>query len=281
MLGDARKGRFNFLARLAGAVEAMGARISFRPLDGRRGDRSLWHMRAPDDAVDALIFRRTYHYPFWHIEAEPERWRWPVALDRFAPPDPGLADDFAARLRRRIWPRAPISRGAELLVPLQGRIRQCRSFQTMAPVAMLAAIGQTGRRAAITLHPREILDDADRAALEALLVRYPGLRLAGDSRALLPQCLGVVTMNSAVAFDGYILGKPAVLFAQVDFHHIALKAADLGACAALDALPGHRPDFAGYLHWFLGQAIDAMAPDAEAQIRRALIRCGWPQPGAG
>lgn len=285
MLADARKGRFNFLARLARAVEGMGGRVQFRPLDAPRAPVSLWHMRAPDDAEGALIFRRTYHYPFWHIEPEPERWRWPVARAAFTPGDPVQAADFAARLRRRLWPKVRVTEGREVLVPLQGRIRQCRSFQTMAPVEMLDAIGRSGLPAAITLHPREVYDAEDHAALREVLARHPGLRLAGDSRALLPGCLGVVTMNSAVAFDGFILGKPAVLFGQVDFHHVALNVADLGAGAALAALPGHAPDFAGYLHWFLGQAIDAMAPDAEARIAAALARCGWPAlagaPGPG
>ena len=275
MLADARAGRFNFLNRLAGALEAGGAKVRFRRLDAPRGRRSLWHMQAPEDAENALIFRRTYHYPFWHIESDPARWRWPVARAGFTPGDPAQAQDFATRLRRRLWPGVTPTRGEELLVPMQGRIRQCRSFQTMAPLDMLEAIGASGLPAAVTLHPREVHDAGDRAALDAVLARHRTLRLVGDSRALLPHCLGVATMNSAVAFDGYILGKPAVLFAQIDFHHIALNVADWGAGAALAALPGHAPDFAAYLHWFLGQAIDAAAPDAEAQVARALARNGW------
>lgn len=275
MLASARAGRFNFLTRLARAIEAGGGKARFRPLDAPRGPRSLWHMQAPADAEGALIFRRTYHYPFWHIEADPVRWHWPVARAAFTAGEAALAQDFAARLRRRTWPDARPTQGAELLVPLQGRIRHCRSFQTMSPVEMLAAIGASGLPAAVTLHPREAYDAEDHAALHAVLARHPTLRLAENSRALLPHCLGVATMNSAVAFDGYILGKPAVLFAQIDFHHIALNVAERGAGPALAALPGHAPDHAAYLHWFLGQAIDAMAPDAETQIVRALARHGW------
>lgn len=274
MLTTARKGSFNFMNRLRNSVEAAGIKLRFRPLDGQRGDISLWHMRAPDDVSDALVFRRSYHYPFWYIDPQTERWRWPVAEAAFAPPDPATARDFAARLRRRTWPDAVPSQGHEVLVPLQGHIRRCRSFQTMAPVEMVEAVGQSGLKACITLHPREEYDRADRQALEDILARHGNLRLGEDSRKLLPDCLGVVTMNSSVAFDGLILGKPLALFAQIDFHHIALKAGDLGAAQALAALPDYRPDYAGYLHWFLGQSIDAMAPDAEAQIGKALARCG-------
>ena len=67
-----------------------------------------------------------------------------------------------------------------------------------------------------------------------------------------------------------------MLFAQIDFHHIALNVAELGAAAALERAPRHRPPWPRYLMWFLGRAIDAMAPDAEAQILSALRRGGWP-----
>lgn len=275
MLTSARAGRFNFLNRLQAAVEGRGARLRFRPEGAARGDLTLWHMRAPPDAPGALIFRRAYHYPFWNIEAVPERWRWPVARARFAPGDPAAARDFTARLRRRLWPDARITRTPEALIPLQGRIRDCRSFQTMTPMQMVEAVGRAGLPGRITLHPREDYSPADLADLHATLARHPSLRLGQDSAALLPGCLGVVTMNSAVAFDALILGKPVALFAQVDFHHIALNAADMGADAALAALPAHNPDSAAYLHWFLGRAVDAMAPDAEAQIIAALRRAGW------
>lgn len=278
MLASARKGEFNFMNRLKNAVEATGAKLRFRPLDAKRGRLSLWHMTAPDDVDNALIFRRTYHYPFWHIEVDPERWRWPVALTPYTPaPNSEAAAKLGARLRRNIWQDVPTRSGDSVLIALQGVIRRCRSFQTMTPVEMVESVGQSGLKGIITLHPREVYDADDHAALAAVIAHYPNLRMANpgeDSRALLPDCLGVVTMNSAVAFDGYMISKPAVLFGQIDFHHIALNVADLGAAAALAALPTHRPDFDAYLHWFLGHAIDAMAPDAEDQITRALTRCG-------
>lgn len=274
MLSNARKGIFNFMNRLRRCVEDAGLKLRFRPLHAPRGDISLWHMRAPEDVWDGLVFRRSYHYPFWYIDPQPERWRWPVAEAAFVPGDPVKSKDFADRLRRRTWPDIIPQSGDEVLVPLQGVIRRCRSFQAMAPVDMVEAVGQSGLKACITLHPREVYDSADHAALSAIIARYPQLRLAENSRALLPDCAGVVTMNSSVGFDALILGKPLALFGQIDFHHIALKATELGAAGALAALPRHRPDFEGYLYWFLHQSIDAMAPDAETQIAAALHRCG-------
>ena len=65
--------------------------------------------------------------------------------------------------------------------------------------------------------------------------------------------------------------------AQVDFHHIALNVAELGTDRALADAPGHRPDFAGYLHWFLReQSMDMMAADADERLLAAMRRGGWP-----
>lgn len=276
MLASAQGGGFNFLQRLRSAIENAGGRVEWRGKDARAEAHSLWHMRAPAGS-GGLIFRRTYHYPFWHIEREPERWRWPVARADFdaaaVPVEP--AREFAGRLAARVLPGPPPTREGPVLVPLQGRIAQQRSFQTMSPLRMVEAVGRSGRPARVTLHPREVHPDDDRRALDRIIAAHPSLAMAESSDALLRDCAFIVTQNSAVAFDGLILGKTAVLFAQADFHHIALKVSEIGADAALARASRHWPPWPRYLHWFLGQAIDAMAPDGEAQVLAALRRGGW------
>ncbi len=279
MLDTARAGTFPFMRVLADAVQGAGWTVDWRDAaEAVDPDaHALVHMRRPD-TPRMLSFRRAYHYPFWTIEPCVERWRFAVARARFDPAAvPGDARGFAARLRARVLPGPDPVRGDHVLVPLQGRLRQERSFQTMSPVAMLDAVCATGRPVIATLHPREPPDRADRAALDRLARRHRNLTVGGDTMARLRNCAFVATMNSAVAFDGYLLGKPAVLFAAIDFHHIGLNVADLGAAAALDAAPGHAPDFAGYLWWFLKhRAIDAGAPDAADRIRSAMRKGGWP-----
>ena len=285
MLADARAGRFNFLNVLAGAVRDAGWTVEFAPTGPAaraeapaRDGYALFHMEQPTHDR-ALTFRRAYHYPFWSIEPVAERWRFSVARATFDPPtvDPRRAATFAARLRNRVLPGATPQSGDAVLVPLQGHIRRCRSFQTMSPVEMLDRVCATGRPVTATLHPREPLDDADRAALAALAARHPNLTVGGNTAAALRGCAFVATQNSAVAFDGYLLGKPAVLFAQIDFHHIALNVSDLGADQALAAAPGHAPDFDAYLFWFLQRrAINASAQNAPARILASMIKGGWP-----
>lgn len=285
MLRTARAGTFPAMAALARAVAAQGWRVRFERASAQAhdsppppGDYALLHMKQPRHPR-TLTLRRAYHYPFWRIEPVAERWRFAVAQARF---DPGAVDAetaaaFVRRLRARVLPGPEPLRGDHILVPLQGHLRRTRSFQTMSPVRMLDAVCRTGRPVVATLHPSETYDAADHAALAALARRHPNLALGGDTRTALRGCAFVATQNSAVAFDGMILGKPAVLFAQIDFHHAALNVAERGARAALTAAEDARPDLDRYLYWFLKlQAIDAQAADAGARMLDAMRRGGWP-----
>lgn len=285
LLGDLRRGRMNFLRRLilllesqGWQVEAQSSGVAAREAAPHRPGYALFHMEKPTHDR-ALTFRRAYQFPFWRIEQMAERWRWPVAQARFDPKaiDPGAAQDFASRLAARVLPGPPPVRGRHVLIPLQGRLGQARSFQTMSPLDMVARVAETGRPTIATLHPKENYDPQDLAALEDLALTHPNLTLGGDTAAALRDCAFVATQNSAVAFDGYILGKPAVLFGQVDFHHIGLNVSRMGVDAALAAAPDHQPDFARYLYWFLqDHAINMSATDASAQIATWLRRGGWP-----
>ena len=285
MLDTSRAGTFNFMNVLKSAVEGAGWQVEFHetgPAARRHAPRqdgyALYHMEPPTHDR-ALTFRRAYHYPFWQIEPVPQRWRFHVAQSRFDPQslDPVQARAFADRLRARVLPGPAPRRGPTVLVPLQGLIRRCRSFQTMSPVEMLAATLATGRPTTATLHPGEEYGDADMRALEKLAAQHPNLTIGGNTAQILRDCAFVVTQNSAVAFDGYLLGKAAVLFGQIDFHHIGLSVADLGPAQALALAATHQPDFDAYLYWFLQQnCVNASRADAGEQILAQMRRGGWP-----
>jgi hypothetical protein len=99
----------------------------------------------------------------------------------------------------------------------------------------------------------------------------------GGVESLLPGCDYVVTQNSAVGFAGFFFGKPLVLFGQIDFHHIALKPAELGVREAIAAAPGWAADYDSYLWWFLqDRAINAGRPEAEEKTSARLRSFGWP-----
>ncbi|MFW2589686.1 hypothetical protein [Sagittula sp. SSi028] len=281
------EGKARFLSITCDVLRDAGWRVVIRDdspeelaLAAERPGFALVRMIAPP-AAGGLVFRRGYLKPFWHIERSAERWNWPVAQAAF---DPGTvkkdkADHFYARLKRRTFADVTPHQGGYVLMPLQGKLNQQRGFQSMSPLEMVETVlNNDPRPLRITLHPRETYSEAELSALERLTQRHSHATVSlGGSDALLAGCDYVATQNSSVAFKGFLLGKPAALFARSDFHHIAACVHDLGAAEALRQAATMTPDFAAYLWWFLrGHAINEKRPDAALRIRQALARGGWP-----
>jgi hypothetical protein len=243
-------------------------------------DLNLFHMAEPA-AANTLCLRRAYHYPFWRIEATNERWNFDVARAAFDPASvpAAKAASFLRRWRPKVFGDGPVTRQGFVFVPLQGRLRDHRSFQAMSPLAMIETILRVAptRQVRASLHPKEIYDQADHAALTALAARHPHFQLStSDGRELLAACDHVVTQNSSVALTGFFAGKRAVLFAGIDFHHIAGSVPRDGLTQAFAHLDAPEPDFAAYLWWFFqAHAINAGASQAEDQIRARFRRHGW------
>ncbi|MDZ4134488.1 MAG: hypothetical protein U1D06_02685 [Paracoccaceae bacterium] len=284
---DAAAGRVNIVNRIGLALAPAGWRLLIEGNNAcdhaaavARG-YALLHMHEPE-SPRALCLRRAYHYPFWHIEATNQRWNFDVARAGFCAEtvNPGQAAEFFRRWRAKILGDQRTTRDGFVFVPLQGRLLQQRSFQAASPLAMIEAVLQAdpNRRVLATLHPNEIHDPAEIAALDALEARFPRFRrVAADAKALLGACDHVVTQNSSVALSGYFAGKPAVLFAGIDFHHIAGSVPRDGQQAAFAQLQGPAPDFAAYVYWFFKlHAVNGGAPEAEDQIRARFRRFGWP-----
>ncbi|WP_410217165.1 hypothetical protein [Paracoccus sp. (in: a-proteobacteria)] len=285
ILQTALAGKSGFVNRVCAVLEPRGWRIRIQPsgeearaLAPDRPGHALFHMERPTHDR-ALTFRRAYHYPYWRLEQVAERWRWPIARASFDPDriEADAARKFAQRLRDRVLPGPPPVRGDHVLIPLQGHLRKRRSFQAASPVQMIRQVAETGRPCIATLHPKESYDDKDRAALMRLSDRFSNLTIGGDTMARLRDCAFVVTQNSAVGFDALILGKPVVLFAQSDFHHVTLNVAQVGARVALEGAAVHAPPGDRFLDWFLRRtSLDMMAPDADQRLLAAMKKGGWP-----
>ena len=285
----ARRGEHNFVNQLDTALERSGMALDICTATAtdtrdaaRWGGRALFLMQEPRHDL-GLSLRVAYIMPFWRIETTAERWRFDVARAEF---DPEGLDRAEARRFTRFWGKRKFGAAVEnteragvIYVPLQGHLRRQRSFQHAAPIDMLEQTLQraSGRRVLAGLHPKESYSDADLAGLETLSARYPILEVqTGGMEEALRTCDFVVTQNSAAALMAMFFGKPAMIWARIDFHHAMVDAGALGAETAFDRIERHAPDYEAYLLWFLKlTAINAGAPDAPDQIAARLSALGW------
>ncbi|KIN65761.1 hypothetical protein Z945_808 [Sulfitobacter noctilucae] len=280
---SAAAGEHNFLNLVSEVVTNSGFSVQFEGLPATRtGNYSLGHMAQPPDDK-GLVFRRVYHYPFWQIDAVAQRWQGDVARARFIPEQaPSDAPRFYRFWQKRLFGDAPQSthRDGFIFVPLQGQLTRKRVFQTCTPLKMIEHCLEYGggRRVIATLHPSEAYNPSDLAALNALADEHRSLTVeTGKMEQNLQRCDFVVTQNSGVAFNGFFFGKPALLFSQIDFHHIAIQA-DLDALGdSFARVAAHAPAYDKYIWWFWqDQSINAGRDDAKAKIAARLRRFGWP-----
>lgn len=262
-------------ALIVQAVQQAGWRVNLRDPDDPVGSDGyhIIYNRAVSEP-HCLCLRRCYMNPFWRIEATNDRWNWTVA----AKPFPGGAgeDWFANRWRPRLFGDAKIHSDGHIFMPLQGKLLEHRHFQAQNPVQMIATTlaADPMRKIIATLHPREVYSEAERRALTGFGDRF--VLSDRPSMEVLASCDYVVTENSAMALTGFFARKPAVLFANIDFHHIAASVPRMGIRAAFQAIENPRP-FAAYLHWFFKQnALSAIDEDPIPLIQARLREHGWP-----
>lgn len=287
---QAERGKHNFIRQVGEVLVAAGLNVAFDNDDDlarlralARPGRGLYLMDPPAN-MRGLTFRKTYIYPFWHIEKGAERWAWPVAQEAFDPEsvDARKAANFYRFWRNRLYDDAPIHARKDgfVYVPLQGQLLRARSFQSCSPIDMIKTVLEQDavRQVVATLHPSETYSSEERQALKELLSAQDRLMVRSEaSPHYLQNCDYIVTQNSGVGFQGYFFRKSLILFAKSDFHHIALNATDNSPEQAFNKVRSHAPDYAAYLYWFLQmRAINAGRPEAKKRIRDVLRNHGWP-----
>ncbi len=221
-----------------------------------------------------LSLRRCYLGPFFRIEATNDRWDWPVAhIDYIA----GQGGDwFRKYWAEQLFKGYEITKKGYIFMPLQGRLLIHRHFQSMSPMAMIQAAIQVDpdRQIFASLHPRESYSADELAALRAIKGNFS--LVDRPSMELLAGCDYLVTQNSSMALIGMFAQKPPVLFADIDFHHIAASVPKHGIKDAYENL--QKPKLWGhYLHWFFReQALSLRATDVVSQIQTRCRAHGWP-----
>ena len=209
------------------------------------------------------------------------------------PYDPAALDGvvaavyLAALQRRFVLPRrsrytqeraaCDLPEGA-LAVFLQGPAPQRNGQAYCSFPAMLETVcaGAGGRPVVVKPHPLKPELGAEIIAK----VRAKGFDpIATDANVhdILAACSATVSINSATALEGFLHGKPAVLFGKSDFAALVQTAREPGEFgSALARALDNPPDYARALYWYFGlNCLDVQADNFEARLLAIFAEAGF------
>jgi hypothetical protein len=234
---------------------------------------------------------------FWHLDPEGIQAESSAGRAVF---DPGAVDEPAARqfldqLQHRLvtprksrfnQPRAAalgLPQGAVALF-LQGRsaYHKGRCALPMERMIQGVAAGAGGRPVLVKPHPKALEEGA--AAIAAAMARGAKVQVTdANVHDVLAACAVTVSVNSAVAMEGFLHGKPAILFGRSDFPSLVVPAkGEADFPQALAAALGRDWPFARMLHWYYSlHTLELDAPDFEERAFAAFARVGFPKDRLG
>jgi hypothetical protein len=304
-LGDyARIGHLRLFARIEQVLSPLGARTQVRdrrllPIEGGKeaaqayADGNL-HIIENGRVQGAGVLNATMAYlpPFWHLDPQGVLAESSIAArmyDRTSVPlKPAMV--LLGDLRDRwVTPRrsrhtqtewvADLPRGC-IAVFMQGTLPQSRGLAHCSPAAMLAAVAQGAAGRSVLAKPHPLALEHDLAVIAE--VRAQGLAVTATNANLhdiLAACGVTVSFNSAVAIEGFVHRKPAILFGPSDFHHFAQTVTDPAGFPEALAMALARPKegYAQFLHWYFArQCLNVDAKRFRDKLLVILTAAGFP-----
>jgi hypothetical protein len=288
--------------RIAELFGPRGARIEVR--DRRAGPYQAGATTAYDDGdlhlldtgrargPGVLNASIAYLPPFWHLDPQGMQAESSIGARVFeagtVPARPAAA--FCDRMRRR-YTLARRSRRAQepavtrfapgaVAVFLQGRQPQEQGLAYASGEAMLAAVAAAagGREVLVKPHPLAADHDAEVIAR----VRRAGFRVTpttANVNDIIAGSVVTVSVNSACALEGYLQGRPAILFGPSDFHHLAetVRAPQDLAPALARALARPPGGYERYLYWYFVQnCLNVTGADFARRVEAVFAAAGFP-----
>ncbi|SEV90891.1 hypothetical protein SAMN04488515_0177 [Cognatiyoonia koreensis] len=229
----------------------------------------------------SLDVRRTAIGPFYRMEKSPIRAKYRLVDRPFCPAD---IPAQKAQSFFRIWqklivkPKTTEASGV-VLVALQGQLLARRSQQAVSPVDMIRATmaHEKDRQIWLKLHPKESYSVDELAAIAQFASDPRVTVFDGDLDTALHACDYIVTQNSSVVLRGLFYQRPAIVFADCEFHH-PFKSVRRGVpvAAAFDTVMTDQPDFAAFAYWYLQlNCINTSREWVEEMILTQCREFGW------
>lgn len=228
---------------------------------------------------------------FWHMDPRGMQAESSAIDDVF---DAGLVDEVAAgeffnRLKTRfLLPRKsryhqPVEVAGDIpeesvALFLQGpsAYHNGRCKLPMDEMIGIIAKGSGGRPVVVKPHP-QVPEEGALAILQAMEAGADVVPTDANVHDILAAAAVTVSVNSAVAFEGFLHGKPSILFGKSDFPSLVTRAH--GAedyAAALEVVLARDWPYPQMLHWYFSRhTLELAAPDFEARAFAAFERVGF------
>lgn len=247
--------------------------------------------RAPGPG--GLSAATAYLEDFWHLDPEGVLAGSSIRHETFRPRAVegaaarafvrGLRARFVAPRRGRYGQKRALERfpkGA-LAVFLQGPApyRAGQAFCEAEVMVRTVLAGAEGRPVIVKAHPLAL--EEGRALIARL--RAEGalgaqmIETDANIHDILAACAATISVNSAAAIEGFLHGKPALLFGQSDFAQAAVSVREPGAFgAALAQALGTDWPHVRFLYWYFGlHCLWLEDPDLETKILAIFARAGF------
>ncbi len=196
-------------------------------------------------------------------------------------------DRFVKGRRSRYGPKKEVATIPEgcIAVFLQGDNphRQGTAYCDNETLLRTVVENADGRPVVVKAHPfSRQLDDAQ-LILKLLRDGLPLEPTDANVHDILHHCAVTVSYNSAVAIEGFLHNKPAILFGKADFHHVSETVKKVeNYPAALEAALSKNVNYEAFLYWYFSRfTLSADDRLLEHKLQQAFEEAGFSERDLG
>jgi hypothetical protein len=230
--------------------------------------KGFWHL--DPQGIQAESLAREAVFSAREVDGEAARTFFRELRQRFV--TPRLSRFAQARERATDLPQGCIA------LFLQGKSAYHNGRCALPMDRMILAVcqGAGGRPVVVKPHPQQPEEAA--GPMAAALAAGAAFQVTdANVHDVLAACEVTVSVNSAVAMEGFLHRKPAILFGRSDFPSLVTQATEDDFPQALEAALAARWPYAKMLHWYFSRhTLELAAPDFETRALAAFAKVGFP-----